>query len=479
MVSSNINIFLIHLYKFAVNTYYGASQNITSVFSNYGEEFYIGFMRSYYYYTGNLHLVVQAETNTAVPFGVETESGEIYTGTTTAANPVTVLLPTSLSTQDGGYSNRNKGVHVYSIGGGKLSVLAINYQLQSSSLTGGEYLAYPCHAVGSAPYEYYIISTQNSYYYGFGSEFLLVGCETNTMITITPTETVTIPIDAQNSTSQYATVQSNTNHQVTLNKMQTLLIRSTGNLRDLTGTRIISNKPLTVISGHECANVPYHYGSCAHLADQILPTTTWRQNFLLVPFGGRSIGQYYKIMSSQGGTTVSRTCNSVTTNQTLSSPGSFYTFLTPSATYCSVVSNKPIFVTQIGIGGQQDGLGGPVITTVPSLDQYSDSYSFSSLNTSDFTVHQISISVLPDYYQPNNIKLDATPIQTNWTTIHNSDGIIVGYGCHISVTGGVSHTVSHDNPSGKMAVLVYGWNSSPLNGYSYLAGLSYRSLQSG
>ena len=287
-------------------------------------------------------------------------------------------------------------------------------------------------------------------------------------------------MDTQNSTSQYATVQSNTNYQITLNKMQTLLIISSGYFRDLTGTRIISNKPLTVISGHECAYVPhYQYGPCAHLAEQILPTSTWRQDFLLVPFGGRSIGQYYKIVSSQGGTTVIRTCNSVTTNQTLSSPGSFYTFFTSSTTYCSVVSNKPIFVAQLGIGGQQDGLGGPVITAVPSLDQYSDSYSFSSLNTSDFTVHQISISVLPDYYQPSNIKLDGTPIQTNWTTIYNSDGIIVGYGCHVSVTGGASHTVSHDNPSAKMAVMVYGWNSSPLNGYSYLAGLSYRSLQSG
>ena len=432
-------------------------------------------MRSYYSY-GNFRIVVQAETNVAVPFGVETDSGEIYRGTTTAASPVTILLPTNLSTQDSSYSYRNKGVHVNSIGGGKLSVLAIN--LQQASTVGG-YLAYPCHSVDGSPYyEYYIVSTQ-SYYYGFDSEFLLVGCEANTMISVTPTQTINIPIDVQSSSSMSATVQRNTNHQITLNKMQTLLVRAADYSSDLTGTRIISNKPLTVISGHECANIPSsQYGPCAHLAEQILPTTTWRQNFLLVPFGGRS-GQYYKIMSSKGGTTVARTCNSVTTTQTLSSPGNFSTFFTSSTTYCSVVSNKPIFVTQLGIGGQQDGIGRPVITTVPSLDQYTDRYTFSSLNTSDFTIHQISVSVLPEYYQPNNIKLDGNPLQTNWTAIYNTGGSIVGYGCHVSVTGGASHTVSHDNPSGKMAVLVYGWNSAPFNGYSYLAGLSFRSLQSG
>ena len=59
-----------------------------------------------------------------------------------------------------------------------------------------------------------------------------------------------------------------------------------------------------------------------------------------------------------------------------------------------------------------------------------------------------------------------------WTAIYNSGGAVVGYGCHRSVTGGTTHVVSHNNPDGKLAVVVYGWNASDHeSSYGYHAGL--------
>ena len=127
---------------------------------------------------------------------METSSGVVYTGTTTASSPVTVSLPTSLQTNSAAYTFRNKGVHVYTTGQGSVSVLAINFQTGSV----GDYLAYPCQDVGGAPYEYYIVST-GSISSDTISEFLLVGCEDSTTITITPTQSVSIPKDFQNSSS--------------------------------------------------------------------------------------------------------------------------------------------------------------------------------------------------------------------------------------------------------------------------------------
>ena len=458
---------------FVVNSYQ-INETTSGIPSNYGEEFYIGFMPNLFSFSGiDLRIVVQAETEIPVPFGVTTTNGEVYQGIATSANPVTVHLPNDIYTTS--TNSRDNGVHVYSIGGGKLSVLAINLAIYYNERSVGEYLAYPCHTAGEELYEYYVSSFENIYNNYFNSEFLLVGCEENTSITITPSKSVQLPVDFQNySKLEVTTVESMTDYQVTMHKMQTLLVTSS---LDLTGTKIVSNKPLTVISGHECASVGAFPITCEHLAEQMPSLSTWGRKFLLVPFGGRNSGQHYKIIAAYGGTTVIRTCNAMYTD-TLS-PGKLLYFHTNSEEYCFVMSNKAILVTQLGLGGSLDGNGDSVVSIVPPLIQYTDRYSFTSLNTSNFNVHQVSVSVLPEYYQPESIRLDGHPIQSNWTAIYNSGDTVVGYGCHISVTGGVAHTVSHDNPSGKLAVLVYGWNTVSQSGYSYPAGLSFKSLQSG
>ena len=440
--------------------------------SNYGENFYIGFMDNLVETASQLSLVVTAEGSSPVRFGVDISGGVVYTGTTTASSPVTVNLPTSLQTTSGTYTYRNNGVHVYTIGQGSVSVLAINYQ----STSAGDYLAYPCQDVGDAPYEYYVVST-SSLVSSAKSELLLVGCEDNTTITIAPTATVNIPVDAQSSSSNFQSVVNGSDHQITLNKMQTLLI---GKARvDLTGSKIVSNKPLTVVSGHQCGNVPSNQTYCDHLAVSIPPISTWGHEFLLVPFGGRNVGQYYKIVSSQSSTTVVRRCNSVTSTQTLTSAGNSFTFSTSSTTYCSVVANKPVLVSQLGIGGGTDNIGDPIISILPSLDQYANRYSFFSLSATGFNIHQISVSVLAQYYQPSSIRLDGQPISCSWNAIYNSGGTVVGYGCTKSVTGGTTHVVSHNNADAKLSVLVYGWNSEVLRGYGHFAGLKPMKIDQG
>ena len=94
--------------------------------SNYGEDFYVGFMRNYIQTTSQLKLVVLTEDNLPVKVGVETSSGVVYTGTTTASSPVTVSISNSLQTNSGSYFYRNNGIHVYTIGQGSISVLTIN-----------------------------------------------------------------------------------------------------------------------------------------------------------------------------------------------------------------------------------------------------------------------------------------------------------------------------------------------------------------
>lgn len=421
--------------------------------------------------TNYVKLLVGAEGNIPVQFSVENRNGLVYTGTTTAISPVTIDLPDSLVVNSATYSDRNNGIRVYANGVGLLSVLAINRQ---SSASVGEYLAYPCAVLRNLPYEYFIVSTGTKTP-SYNSEFLLVGCEDNTTITITPTQPVNIPVDVQSSFSKLITVTNGTNQTFVLHQRQTLII--TSQLADLSGTRVVSNKPLTVVSGHQCGNVPAVLLYCEHLSEQIPPTSTWGTYFLLVPFGGRNTGQYFKIISSTNETIITYTCNSTTTQQLLSTAGNSYSFLTSSTSYCSLVTSKPVLVVELGKGHDEDGTGDPIISIVPPIDWYRDSYTFSSLNSTNFNSHFISVSVLPEYYDPASILLDGHPINATWTAIHDDVGAVVGYGCNRAVTEGMTHTVQHNNPKGKMTVIVHGWHSH--TGYGYTAALRQNYQYSG
>ena len=105
-------------------------------------------------------------------------------------------------------------------------------------------------------------------YYGFTyadtsereSQLLIVACEDNT----------TINVGFQT---------------ILLNKMETYLLQSTG---DLTGAVAVSNNPISFFSGHQCTNVPTNVTYCDHLIQQLPDTSTWGTHFLSAPFAGRN-----------------------------------------------------------------------------------------------------------------------------------------------------------------------------------------------
>ena len=72
------------------------------------------------------------------------------------------------------------------------------------------------------------------------------------------------------------TLIGNVKYTVTLHALQTLLIKVV--YLDLSGTKIVSNYPLTVIGGHQCATVPVLYFYCDPIATQVPPTINWGNN---------------------------------------------------------------------------------------------------------------------------------------------------------------------------------------------------------
>ena len=414
----------------------------------------------------SLRLLIGTTAESA-DYVVEVSERVINEGTVSAGIPALVDIPSDprdleLQVTDSDFSNRKKGIHVYTTDDDLISVIAENF---ITPFNHGVFLAYPCITIETdTDYEYYVISTGATDF--ARSQFLLVGCEDNTTITVTPTQSVSLPQDPQMATSASITVEPETTSQeFTLNQMQTLLVTSAN---DLTRTKIVSNKPLTVISGHECANVPFSESGCEPLAFHVPPSTTWGTRFLLAPFAGRTGVQSFKMISAET-TTIIYTCGSISrgapniTNLQLNTDE-----------YCYLESSKPLLVVQLSPSGSTDMQGDPAITMISPIDQYVNEIAFLSLPTSSFPSNYISVTVPAEHYNPNKSLLDGVAIDCDWKEIQNTTNDIVGYGCSKAVSSGrntpMQHNVSHIDADQRISVLVYGFSASPGRGYAYLTG---------
>ena len=432
--------------------------------SSYGKDFFIAVPSAFHIGLTSQLIIGTFASNAS--YSVETEAGVIQTGVLYFNIPATVTFDTSdILVAGSEYAHREKGIHVQATGTESIFVLVTTRNPQGF----GDYLAYPCQNLEMNDYMYYAVSTTSTSP-GFCSQVVLVACENETEVIITPTETVNLPRDAQDPDSSQIGILAGNNHAVTINQMQTLLIATSG--ADLTGTKIVSNKPLTVISGHECGNVPESVNFCEQLAVQVLPTSTWGSEFLLAPFTGRTSGQYYKVVASSIDTTVAYKCGmSNAIGTILTNPGQSFLFRTDLTDYCYLFTSKPVLVVQMATGGSVDNVGDPVMAIVPPIQQYVSSASFLSLETVTFESHAISVTVAREHFESLDILLDGMPLNCTWNEIVNLDDCVVGFGCNMNVTAG-SHTVSHHAEGGLLSVMAYGFDSTPLQGYAYTAGMN-------
>ena len=419
-------------------------------------DFYIGALRNNNNRdTTNIWLYIMTLSSSPVTYNVTYSSGTIAAGTVTNTTLAKLSISTDLVVADSSYQNRNKGIHVSA--NSEISVLLINYQ--SNSI--GDYLAYPVQTLPLPQYQYYAVSTGTLVVSAL-SEVLLVGTEDNTAVTVVPTQNIAVPQNIQFSNSPEISVTAGTPFSFTLHKMQTFLFGVPGN--DITGTSIVSNKPLTVISGHECGNVPDNVGYCEHITEQIPPTVNWGQQFLLTPCSEKPV-QYYKIITAANHTTYNFTCGRYTTTRYLNAAGSSFTHSTSGSSYCSISSDKPILVTQLGAGYELGNTGDPVISIVPSIDQYSQEIVFVSPNITDITSHYINIATTTNQ---STILVDGIALPLTWNAIYDHTNNVIGYGTQLNSTSlDIPHILTSHT---KFSTLVYGFGYHA--SYYYSAGVS-------
>ena len=402
----------------------------------------------------------------------------ITSGTATSSNPAVVRVNKALQVTDSDFPNRMKGIRVRAANENPIYVLVDFMYNDFGSLRSiigyGSYFVHPNNEFPTeGDYVYFAVSfdyTANKT--DRKSSVLIIGNHNETSISITPTQNVSLPADAQ-SDSSLIEVLAGTTHNVTLNSFQTLGFSA---VLDLTGTKIVSDKPLTVITGHQCAQIPHDTGFCEPLYIHLPPTFNWGRIFLLAPFGGRTADQYYKVVTSVDSTTIDYRCgNNASVSWQCPTAGTGRVLSFPSDSYCYLSSSSPVFVVHAAPGFLSDGLGDPAIAIVTPTAGHAKNANFLNL-ASYFPNNLITVTAQAEHFNSSQILLDGNPLACDWNAILNTfNNVIVGYGCTCNVSSG-THLITHSGEAGVLSVVAYGWNSAPSLGYAYLANYNLGKL---
>ena len=408
-------------------------------------------------------LYVHTMKSTPVTFKVTSLDGNFsYMGTTSYHNPHKVAIPASYEVLDNTYSWRRKGLKVYSNDTEPISVIAWSFRSSDSDFVS--YLALPCHKQPTTQYTYYVVST-----FGLSdltSQFMIIGCLNNSNVTIIPNNDIIVPSDPQDSAAVNIIVSAGHSFKFVLHSLQTFFVFKPH--VDLTGTKIISDSPLTIISGHEAAQVPAGTNDADTIVTQLTPTITWGKTFLLSPHMSRTNGQSYKVIATNNKTNAVKTCGTNYNAENIKfDENNTNWFYTTSGVYCSIISDQPIYVAQIGNGQRYAGalFGDPSLNTVPPIEQYEHSTQFSSLLLRGTSYY--SVVVPNDAYFNQSLLINNVLTNPPWVQIYASDGSVYGYGYSTSFSG--TYTITHPIPNGKLFVSIYGWIL--FAGHSYVGGM--------
>ncbi len=169
------------------------------------------------------------------------------------------------------------------------------YARSREDYTTDTYLAIPAACLGS---EYLVLGYKNLWQ-GFpdlnGSQFGIVAPADNTRVTIKPSKL---------TNGHPAGVP----YSFTLMQGQTYFLRNTTadttpDLDDLSGTEILSDKPVAVMAGHRCANINGQTFFCNHIVEQLLPVPLWSTEYVSSPLKTRT-NDTFRVIASRNSTLV-------------------------------------------------------------------------------------------------------------------------------------------------------------------------------
>jgi hypothetical protein len=293
------------------------------------------------------------------------------------------------------------------------------------------------------------------------SQFAVVAAYDSTVVTITPT------VKTWNGDS--------TTYSIVLNQGQGYLVslyQTQENVqKDLTGSRVVSSKPLVVYGGHERAAIPVGAGSRDCLIEQMLPVEVWGKTALVVPYPTPSLGtpdygcDPIRIIAGYDNTVVSVNGTTVATLKA----GMFYEMTMTTA--ASVVTSEPAIVAGYKCsarGGGQNALGDPFLAIIPPVEQFLTRYRFVCVQGTQFNGNRMEpafqehyVTMIVPTTKATTVVLDGSRVslqtfQRIANTEYSYASVRIGEG---------THSISADTAFG---ITVAGYGRA--NSYGYIGG---------
>ncbi|WP_434421953.1 hypothetical protein [Nannocystis pusilla] len=305
------------------------------------------------YNTAPTHVFAVAVANTSAQMVniTVTRGANMVTASTVAPNTVQILdLPwvneltkgdgPSALVVDGAYRLRTTG-----------PVTVYQYNPLKATTTNDASLLLPVNTwTGN-----YLVAARGQWS-GIPGFYAVTARQDNTTVTLTPSATGKI-IAAGGGVAADGTGV------VVLNESNVLQVVATAS--DPTGTIVTADKPVQVIGGHKCTNVPDNIAACDHLEESMFPIETLAKEYVVVPpvqvpNDQLDKAQMVRIIASEPGTTLTFNPDQPVA-KTLTNAGDFIEIATTTAKFV-VTADKKIMVAQYMVG-QNGGYG----TSDPSM----------------------------------------------------------------------------------------------------------------
>ena len=443
-------------------------------------------------------LWITTKESTPVNFEVFTFFGPLDSGVATPGEITYIDIPLRFivfnSTVDSDTDTRFKGIRIKAEDDRKIIVFGQHEEVASNDA----YLALPVipRATGRS-YEYIaasILGDSGTVSQAKDSVALIIGTENDTEIILEPCVVIRHPFAPAANGNQFipgVPVQFRT---VTIQRFQTFYLQLRGG--DISGTRIIANKPISVFSGHECANVSLAIQPCDILIEQLPPIDTWGTEVVTVPLRTRS-GDVLKVFASQNSTTVNVTYTNINNDMvttdafTLSrngfkelGGGTSVMATGAISDFALIQSNNPIAVFQFSRSFATDNVitSDPFMLSVPPCEQYRDSY---AVATAPFDpsiegsvagrfayVHYTNIAVPAEYFDARLITVNNNSVNPlEFRPIRRADDSIWGYGAQLLLDNG-NQVIRHSDPNAALLVTLYGYSNQMSWGYTGGTGLA-------
>ena len=463
--------------------------------TNEGNEFYVGFFRNRFGRASEAEVIdpilwITTKESTSVNFTVSTIFGLLASdvarpGEITYVNISIGLVVFDSSDPQDTADSLYKGIRIKAEGNRRIVVFGQNEEVASNDA----YLALPIisRPTGSS-YEYIAASVfgdQGQVQEAKDSVVLIIGTENDTQIIVEPAQQIGAGIPhALAPNGRFFNNPAFTNT-VIIQRFQTFYLQVRGN--DISGTRIIANKPISFFSGHEGANIPLMSEPPDILIEQVPPVDTWGTEIVTIPLINRS-ADTIKVFASQASTTINVTRTNISsgmvtsdTSFTLDRNG-FMELVTSD--YTLIQSNNPIGVFQFSRSFRTDNIinSDPFMMWVPSCEQYRDSFAVApapfhpsirgTVAGRVAYVNYTNIAVPAEYFNASMITVNNNPIDaSDFRAIRRSDNSIWGYGARLTLDVG-AQVIRHQDPNAALSVTMYGFSNQQSWGCTGGTGLA-------